>query len=136
MSIFSWKNHDLGFLRLQWSSIVISKVLNHDFFMKILTKSTFLRKHTPQMLLSASFGVLWTNIGKKKIWPKMGFQHFHFPPIIKSMFSLYNINKGGEARFSTEKFWIFGSGLVYSHYRTYQWNRTPSRMLARWDTLG
>ena len=41
------KNHDFGFLRLQWTSIVISKVLNHDFFMKILTKSTFVRKYTP-----------------------------------------------------------------------------------------
>ena len=45
--IFSWENQDFQFLRLQWSSIVISKIWNLNFLMKILKKSTFLRKYTP-----------------------------------------------------------------------------------------
>ena len=65
----------------------------------------------------------------------MGFLNFHCFPIIKSMYSLYNLKKVGRARFSTGKLWIYGSGLVYSHYRTYQKNRTPPWMLAKWDAL-
>ena len=32
------------------------------------------------------------------------------------MISLYNLKKGGEARFSTGKFLFFGSGLIYGIY--------------------
>ena len=44
------------------------------------------------------------------------FQKFNFSPIIKSMFSLYNLSKGGEARFSTGKLKNFDSGLMYGKY--------------------
>ena len=82
-SIFSWENHDLWFLRLQWNSIVISKIINHDFLMKILKNHFFYRKHTPpKCCYSASFGILWTHIDEY-FWPKIGFQNFHFFPHYK-----------------------------------------------------
>ena len=46
----------LGFLRLQWTSIVISKILNHDFFHENIEKNQlFLENTPPQMLLFRSF---------------------------------------------------------------------------------
>ena len=53
------ENSDLRFLRLQTSSIVISKNFNQDFLMKLLTKSTFLRKHTPQLF---QFCICWYGV--------------------------------------------------------------------------
>ena len=47
---------------------------------------------------------------------KLDFKIFSFSPIIKSMISLYNLKKGGEARFFTGKFNFFGSGLIYGIY--------------------
>ena len=84
--------------------------------MKILTKSTFLRRHTPpKCCYSASFGILWTHIDVFS-GQKLDFKMFSFSPIIKSMISLYNLKKGGEARFSTGKFYFFCSGLIYGIY--------------------
>ena len=51
--------------------------------MKILTKSTFCRKHTPlKYCNSAPFGVLWTDIDQV-FWPKKWFQNFHWFPHCK-----------------------------------------------------
>ena len=44
----------------------------------------------PKCSYSASFGVLWSNISQFFL-PKMGFQIFHFSPIIKFMLSLYKL---------------------------------------------
>ena len=82
-SIFSWENHDLWFLRLQWSSIVISKIINHDFLMKILKNQLFFLKTYPQMLL---FCIFWYAVDP--YWyiclAKNWISKFSFPPPIKN----------------------------------------------------
>ena len=47
---------------------------------------------------------------------KLDIKIFSFSPIIKSMIPLYNLKKGGEARFSTGKLYFFGGGLIYGIY--------------------
>ena len=46
---------------------------------------------------------------------KLDFKIFSFSPIIKSMISLYNLKKDGEARFSTGKFYF----LAVASYMAY-----------------
>ena len=81
--------------------------------MKILTKSTFLSKHTPSNVAILHLLVYSGSILIYFSGQKLDFKIFRFSSIIKSMFSHYNLKKGGEARFSTEKFELFGSGLIY-----------------------
>ena len=61
--------------------------------MKILTKSTFLRKHTPPNVailhLLVYSGPILVNFSGQK-WD---FKFFSFPPIIKYMLSLYKLWK-------------------------------------------
>ena len=64
------------------SSIVISKILNHDFLMKIFTKPHLKKNIPPKCCYSASFGILWTHIDIF-FWLKIGFQNLHFLPHYK-----------------------------------------------------
>ena len=118
MSIFSWESHDLRFLRLQWNSIVISKFLNHDFLMKIWTKSTFLRKHTPPHVAILH---LLVYCGPTLIYysgQKLDFKIFIIFPIIKSMFSHYNLKRGGHARKMDGKFKFLHIWVSYMYIQS------------------
>ena len=72
----SLENHDFRFLRIQQSFIVISKILNHDYLLKILTKLSFLRKHNPQNIAILHFLVYFGLILKKNSGKKKLFQIF------------------------------------------------------------
>ena len=113
MSIFSWENHDFWFLRLQWRSIVISKNKNHDFLMKILTKWTFLRKHTPPNVAIPHLLVYSRTILVDFSAQKGNFKIFRFCPIVKSMISLYKLNTRGAGPISFHKFWNFGKSFFW-----------------------
>ena len=68
---------------------MISKILNHDYLMKILTNSTFLTKHTPPNVAILHLLVYPGPILVYFFGQKCDFNFFSFPPIIKSILSLY-----------------------------------------------
>ena len=91
-SIFSWENPDLCFLRLQWSSIVISIIINYDFSWKYCQNQLKKKHSTPNVVILH----LLLYCGPKLIYlsgQKLHFKIWIFPLIIKSMFSLYNPKK-------------------------------------------
>ena len=61
--------------------------------MQILTKSTFLRKHTPQNVANLHLWVYSQPILVHFSGQKWDFKYFSFPPIIKSMLSLFKLWK-------------------------------------------
>ena len=123
MSIFSWENHDFRFLRLQWSSIVISKILDHDFLMKTLTNQTFFRKHTPPNVAILHLLVYSRTMLVDFSAQKVNFKKFRFRPIIKSMISLYKQNTRGAGPISFHKFWNFGKSFSWYRHSIchYEW---------------
>ena len=89
------------------------KNLISGFSQENIEKLNFSQKtYPPICYYSASFSILWTHIDICS-GQKLDFKIFRFSPIIKFMFSHYNLKKGGEATFSTGKFQFFGSGLIY-----------------------
>ena len=65
--------------------------------MKILTKSTCLRKHTPPNVAILHLLVYFGPILVKYSNQKRDFKILICSPIIKSSFSLYNLKKGGKS---------------------------------------
>ena len=80
------------------------KNLKSGFSQENIDNSTFLRKHTPPNATILHLLVYCRPILIYASGQKLDFKIFRFFPIMKSMFSHYNLNKGGEARFSTGKF--------------------------------
>ena len=85
---------------------MISKILNPNFLLKIVTKSTFLKKHPPA---PPNFAIAHLLVYSRPILANFSVQNgilkcSYFFPIIKSVFSLYNLKQGGDAKFSTDKF--------------------------------
>ena len=97
--------------------IVMELHYNLKNLMKILTKSTFLRKHTPYpttFCYSAPFGILWTNIGKF-FWPQMELNFFHFFPHYKIHVSpLQNLKNFHPVKFCLLILISFAFNLLYN----------------------
>ena len=78
-------------LELEVCSIVISKIINHDFLMKIFSKSTFFLENLPPNVailhLLVFCGLILIYFSGQKLYLKQIIFFF----IIKSMFSLYNL---------------------------------------------
>ena len=81
----SWEIDEFRFVRLQWSSIVISKIWNYDFSWKYWQNRLFIENIPPKCCNSSSFVILWTHIGNF-LRPKLIFQNLNCSPFIKSMF--------------------------------------------------
>ena len=77
--------------------------------MKILTKSTFLRKHTPPNVaiphLLVYFGPILVNFSNQKL----DFKNLNFSPIINSSISLYNLKRLANLKKSSSKSEILDS---------------------------
>ena len=132
--MFSWENHDLRFLRLQCSSIVI---LNHDFFMKTLTKSTFVLENIPpKCCYSASFGILWTHFDIF-FWPKIGFQNFQFFPHYKIYDFPLQPKKGWRGEIFQWQIQIFWQWPHIWHIQPWLWwNKVFEMCVSNRHTLG
>ena len=87
------------------------------FSFKNIDKTTFCRKPNPQMLL---FCIFWYTVDSYWyiFWPKIKFQTFYFSPIIKSMFSLYNLNKNPAYKQHLALLYMSDQGVPILHHQS------------------
>ena len=98
---------------------VISKIINHDFLMKILKNYLFLRKHTPPNVAIPHLLVYGEPMLIYLSGQKLDFKIFIHSPIIKSMFFLYNLKKACYLRKMVGKLFFFDKPALNTH--TQQW---------------
>ena len=85
-----------------------------------MEKLTFFWKtYLPKCCYSASYGILWTHIDIFSS-QKLDFKIFIHSPIIKSMFSLYNLKKASYLRKMVGKLFFFFDKPAQNTY-TQQW---------------
>ena len=109
------ENQDLRFLRLQWSSIAISKILNLNFLQKIPKKWLKVRKHSPQMWQFCFFWYVldqcWCIFLVKKSISKL----LLFCPLENRPFPIDLQKRGAQLQNSIYKFLLLDSGPYDSH---------------------
>ena len=104
LSIFSWEYHDFRFLR-SMESHYNPKNLKSWLSNKNMDKIYFFqKKYPPKCCYSASFLVYSRPVLVHFSDQKWDFKIINFPPIVKSMFSLYNLLKYGGKWISLPKF--------------------------------